>query len=274
MRKQHHISRTPARGFTLVDLLVSMGVIVLLIAASLPSVSRVQEAGRRTVSASNIRQSGLALQMYAYDLLGKMPRSLFDDEQDENDAPEQMVFLRVSPETFSKIAGSRGNALTRDKWDGLGLLFKGEYAGHPDIFFNPSHRAQYTREAQAHLFENNSGEIVSNYHYRMPGRTQRISALSPQTALIADSMRSQPEYNHRVGNNMLKADMSIQWFNDSQGRLFQSLAEFEPTLEAMNTDKARRAVKDGWTILDDSKLGQNTTSSSEAHGLVGAFFGQ
>jgi prepilin-type N-terminal cleavage/methylation domain-containing protein/prepilin-type processing-associated H-X9-DG protein len=63
------------RGFTLIELLVVVGIIALLIAILLPSLNKVRVASKRTVSASRMRQIGVALEMYANDHKGLFPET-------------------------------------------------------------------------------------------------------------------------------------------------------------------------------------------------------
>lgn len=69
----HKGQRRPLNAFTLVELLVVIGVIALLISILLPTLSRARESAREVQCASNMRQMGLALFMYADAFKGMMP---------------------------------------------------------------------------------------------------------------------------------------------------------------------------------------------------------
>lgn len=66
-------SNRPQGAFTLVELLVVIGIIALLISILLPSLNKAREAAKKTVCASNMRQIGLGMVMYSNSYKGSLP---------------------------------------------------------------------------------------------------------------------------------------------------------------------------------------------------------
>ena len=67
------------RGFTVIELLVVMGVITVLAAFLFPSLNRVRDMLNQTTCLSNIRQIGVAMTIYAADNSGNLPYQPTED---------------------------------------------------------------------------------------------------------------------------------------------------------------------------------------------------
>ena len=67
----------PHQGFTLIELLVVIAIIAVLAVMLFPVFARARERARQTRCASNLRQVGLALEMYCADWDDVLPKSAF-----------------------------------------------------------------------------------------------------------------------------------------------------------------------------------------------------
>jgi prepilin-type N-terminal cleavage/methylation domain-containing protein/prepilin-type processing-associated H-X9-DG protein len=96
------LRRRPRHAFTLVELLVVIGIIALLIGILLPALNKARESGRQVKCLSNMRQLSLAIVAFAGDNKGWMPGT-----------GSQLTKLNPSG---SVVAGTAANAKETADW--------------------------------------------------------------------------------------------------------------------------------------------------------------
>jgi prepilin-type N-terminal cleavage/methylation domain-containing protein len=104
-------NRPSPPAFTLVELLVVIGIIALLLAIMLPVLGKAREASKRLACGSNLRQLSIALIMYAQENKGWYPLPAAEYQ------PEDWVYWRAGAElSDSRIAPYLGKTLSPSLW--------------------------------------------------------------------------------------------------------------------------------------------------------------
>ena len=120
--------RARTRGaFTLVELLVVIGIIAILISILLPSLNQARRKAQAVACASNMRQIFLAMQMFAQDHKGKLPRPYLVGELGLDASGNQTEYGKVCAWT-QRQAGAAGHIDLRDHSGALLKYIPGEEA--------------------------------------------------------------------------------------------------------------------------------------------------
>jgi hypothetical protein len=225
------------RAFSIIDLLVSISVVLVLMGLLIPSLAAVRETARRVVCSSNIRQMGFGLVLYADANKDKLAPTAFLEIDQGPLRPGELIRLRVESEP---------DQVRRSDWDGLGHLYGQDILAVPMLFYCPSHKGDHPFQRYSDRWLSQSGQIVGNYQYRGkgPNGSSLLSRIEPsRAALVADGMRTQADYSHATGANVLRADMSVAWFSDPNGTFAEGLPEAAGT-------GSSQIINNAWGLLD------------------------
>jgi prepilin-type N-terminal cleavage/methylation domain-containing protein/prepilin-type processing-associated H-X9-DG protein len=198
-----------ARGFTLVELLVVIGIAVVLMGLLFPVIGKAREAGRRTQCASQLHQIGHGLIRYFADF-----RSL----------PVKTGELeKTNPHVFKYVA---------NPGDVSDLMLK--YCGPKTIFYCPAGFQDRTAEGWW-PFQTGTIAVTYQFPFWLPSWLWRVEhpdyrRLTSSRVLAADilatndGVRNLIEYNHvgsrggdPTGMNMLFGDGHVSWNIGTQG---------------------------------------------------------
>lgn len=142
----------PRGGFTLVELLVVIAILSLLMTILLPALSQARHQARRAACASNLRQVGVAIHLYADDF--------------DNMIPFGPSGRPVTGSNFYTVTGNVTSLLSLEDGApvGLGLLLQSYLAEQPTVLFCPG--ADQPSEAREQLARVGSSQAQSDFYYR------------------------------------------------------------------------------------------------------------
>ncbi len=202
-------TRRPAkRGFTLVEVLVTVAIIGVLAALIFPALSKSKDRANAAACASNLRQIGLAFQGYANDHDGELPRAVNAED-----------YLWPFALWMGQIAPYANVVIPTDNPD---LQFKGVYSG---IFRCPGKKDWKLNGAGVTDLNRISYAMNGFDPDHDVGILKRLVALGTlsRTLLVADTGRSYPllpnsdlmyggtkALRHEKADNVLFCDGHVQ----------------------------------------------------------------
>lgn len=157
-------SRKPRSGFTLVELLVVIGIIAILIAILMPALQKARRAALSLACANNLRQLYLGCSMYVNDSKGFLPASQPRDPNYTPSIPEGMNYWFIALSDYTSV-----------QWGWLP-----GYSTLPQnkrtVFSDPARE-----EMQLHII------YGLHYGYSMEMSARKLSLIRGSRALMADA---------------------------------------------------------------------------------------
>ena len=204
------------RGFTLVELLVVIGVIALLVALLMPALASARERAQRIACASNLRQVYFAFDLYAHNNRDQVP-----------------LGYRYNPAwaNQSKQLNSQIYAFTNQRYVLMGYLYQAGLLNDGRAFFcstennprfayntpenpwPPGEGANATKNTSAGYAMRPEVAIPDQLHQPYPGFVMPKLSNFKMKAILADltSSKVRLETRHRNGLNVLYGDGSVKW---------------------------------------------------------------
>ena len=166
------------RAFTLVELLVVIGIIAVLIAINLPALARARSAAERTVCLSNLQQMAQALHLYGAQYKGAIPPA-----DPKGNAGTSYTIWRASGDTPTYIG-----QYTAEGWVAPGYLFYARIMRNPKAFYCPSQTIDgFTYQPRD--WENPPGYRFMGYLYRIFGEAEGSGTVGTRIAQALKEVR-------------------------------------------------------------------------------------
>jgi prepilin-type N-terminal cleavage/methylation domain-containing protein/prepilin-type processing-associated H-X9-DG protein len=185
-------SRTRIHGFTLVELLVVIGIIALLVGILMPALNKARESARQVQCLSNVRQIVMAFVTYGNSNKGEFPlRGRLNGASSEDwiwwqrSSPLVAITATVSPPANGGMTAYQGRTIEQQQRPELGgimpYLGTGSFVERAAFLVCPSDDLTYRPKAAA---LNKGGPYL--YSYTM---NRRLSAEYPETPKMSSVKR-------------------------------------------------------------------------------------
>jgi len=209
-------------GFTLVELLVVIGIIAVLVAILLPSLMTARERATRIACASNLRQIAIACQAYAVDQRGCFPPSVaIGDFGDDchlvwayNVSKGKWEYAQMAP----LLAGYQGSGRGAYLPDGKVFICPGRLVASSASYDYDGFRTRF--EVQGFTWY--AGYVFNYYRDPNPSKNIRnhlIFAADVSSTMFASAadwrvVNHVGRFDRPPGYNILFFDSSVHWLPD------------------------------------------------------------
>jgi prepilin-type N-terminal cleavage/methylation domain-containing protein len=231
-----------SRAFTLVELLVVIGIIAILIALLLPALRKAQESARRTSCLSNLHQIHIFMVMYSQQFRDQVPLG-YSGPPNNTAAKQNNYFLSRNTSTGVRLVNMglffQANLLREGK--GTALFCPSNqspshmYDNPPDNLWPPSldtTRCAYSVRPMDDVIFATSGPLMVVKRDGTQAEMPRLPRLR-DLAIVSDITSSPTRVDtcHVKGFNVLFSHGGAHWIDrkDIEIPLQQSLGNFSPT---------------------------------------------
>ena len=204
---------TGRNAFTLVELLVVIGIIAVLVSLLLPALNKAREAAMRASCLSNLKQIATLLNMYATEYKGVVPIG-YISQGPTNAAQGNNYQISISPSAgFANPKDADGDPPQKKRYVMLGLFFKtgylketGNEGGSGRILFCPSAAGDVFHgfDALQNKWPPSENSIRSSYSNR-PSTNNTIATpgTTSTDGVIYTYANGEPFYPRQVVNGVI-----------------------------------------------------------------------
>lgn len=230
-----------------------MAITVILAGLLMPALNGLREHTNRVVSAGNMRQIGMGLTMYSTDHSGRLPYSALLRSGDPRHLQEMATLRLARVRGQFEHVGSTNVYVNTFGWDGLGLLYHFSYLNVGESFYCPNNSGEHSFDRYSAEFFREGTRIIGNYQYRgdvditVSAKPLLTFDRDPRKVFLTDSLRTQQDVNFDDGYNLLRGDLSVNWFTDRKRSLYNQLPN-----GAVNGPDEATVYSEIWQFFDEN----------------------